>query len=152
MDGGEKNGGPDPRTFFKIRSRPAYASCSFRGLLTTYRPQPGLRLATRQRTDFPHQPEMLKPLTKCSPHMSTECCRDTLRRCFRLSPKLGLKRNQSKLHATPWKDIYPRLDGACGVMVKTRSARTTAILLAFKYRCAFDYPHCNGSSIGIQMS
>ena len=66
----------------------------------------------------------------------------------------SLKRNHIKLHATPSKDICPRLDSACGVMIKTRSARIAAISMAFKYRCTLHslYPYCNGSEIASQMS
>ena len=52
-----------------------------------------------------------------------------------------ITRNHSQLQVTLWKDSYSRLAGACCVMIKTRSARTAAISLAFKYRHAFDGIH-----------
>ena len=71
LDGCDESGAPDPRMFFKIRSRPADASYSCQGFLTTYRPQAHLRLATRDRTYFAHQREMPKPFKrahiKCQP-------------------------------------------------------------------------------------
>ena len=33
------------------------------------------------------------------------------------------------------------LDGACGVMIKTRSARIVAISMSFKYRCTLHFIH-----------